>query len=157
MEVCNLCNKLFSNQSNLGKRIKSVHEKMKFKCEICGKEFSQKDDLQRHKKAVHSKSIEFKCTVCERKFSRKNNCWHIKKSVANVDIATNNFPLHRSFLIIFARKKIQLNRPQNVLNPMNQLFKCLLYHFLQIKFKTLNNQFLNHPLSFRPIPDLEKV
>ena len=73
MEECDICNKLFSNKSNLRKHIKSVHEKMKFKSEICDKEFSQEDNLQRHKKAVHSKSIEFKCTVCERKFSRKEN------------------------------------------------------------------------------------
>ena len=73
MEECDICNKLFSNKSNLRKHIKSVYEKMKFKCEICDKEFSRKDNLQRHNKAVHSKSIAFKCTVCERKFSRKEN------------------------------------------------------------------------------------
>ena len=73
MEKCDICNKLFSNKSNLRKHIKSVHEKIKFKCEICDKEFSQEDNLQRHKKAVHSKNIEFNCIVCERKFSRKDN------------------------------------------------------------------------------------
>ena len=73
MKECNLCNKLFSNQSNLRKHIRSVHEKMKFTCEICGKEVSRKDKLQRHKLSVHSKSSEFKCTVCERKFIQKDN------------------------------------------------------------------------------------
>ena len=73
MEKCDICNKLFSNKSNLRKHIKSVHEKMKFKCEICDKKLSRKDELQRHKLSVHSKNIEFKCIVCERKFSRKDN------------------------------------------------------------------------------------
>ena len=73
MEKCDICNKLFSNKSNLRKHIKSVHEKIKFKCEICDKELSRKDELQRHKLSVHSKNIEFKCIVCERKFSRKDN------------------------------------------------------------------------------------
>ena len=79
MEECNLCNKLFSNQSNLRKHIKSVHEKIKFKCEICTKNFTRKDNLLSHKRNIHSKNIEFKCTVCERKFSRKGNLQAPKK------------------------------------------------------------------------------
>ena len=73
METCDICNKLFSNKSNLRKHIKSVHEKIKFTREICGKELSRKDKLQRHKKTVHSRSSEFECAVYEKKFSRKEN------------------------------------------------------------------------------------
>ena len=50
MEKCDICNKLFSNKSNLRKYIKSVHEKIKFNCEICDKEVSRKDKLKEHMK-----------------------------------------------------------------------------------------------------------
>ena len=73
MEKCDICNKLFSNKSNLRKHIKSVHEKMKFKCEICTTNFTRKDNLLSHKRNIHSKSIEFECTACEKKFNRKGN------------------------------------------------------------------------------------
>ena len=73
MKKCDICNKLFSNKSNLRKHIKNIHKKIKFKCEICDKEFSQKDNLLSHKRNIHSKSVEFECTVCEKKFNRKGN------------------------------------------------------------------------------------
>ena len=94
MEVCNLCTKAFSNQSNLRKHIKSVHEKMKFKCEICGKEFSQKDNLQR---LFIQKILNLNVQFVKKNLVEKTTCWHIKISVANVDIATTSFPRHRCF------------------------------------------------------------
>ena len=42
MKKCSICNRQFSNKSNLRKHVKNVHEKIKFKCEICAKELSEK-------------------------------------------------------------------------------------------------------------------
>ena len=97
MEKCDICNELVSNQSNLRKHITNIRKKIKFKCETCGKEFSQKDNLLSRRRNIHSKSMEFECTVCEKNLVEKQTCRHIKMSVLNVDIATKNFPRHRTF------------------------------------------------------------
>ena len=125
--------------TSLTKHIKSVHKKIKFKCEICGKKLSRKDKLQRHKKTVHWRSSEFKCTVCEKKFSTKEILQAHKKVCCKCKHCHEQFSSLSELLNRICPKKNKLNRPQNDLNPMNQLFKRLLCHFLQTKFKALNN------------------
>ena len=158
MEKCDICNKLFSNKSNLRKHIKSVHEKMKFKCEICTKNFTRKDNLLSHKRNIHSKSIEFECTVCEKKFNRKGNlqahkivcckCKHCHEQFSSPSELLNHICPEKKTSEP-AAKRFKPDEPaiQTPLVPLssNQVFK------------TLNNQFLNQPLSFRLIPNLEKV
>ena len=79
MEKCCICNKQFSNKSNLRKHVKNVHEKIIFKCEICAKELSRKDNLQSHKRDVHYRSRKFVCLECKIEFSRKGNLLAHKK------------------------------------------------------------------------------
>ena len=154
MEECDICNKLFSNQSNLRKHIKSVHEKMKFKCEICG---SQKDNLRRHKKAVHSKSIEFKCTVCERKFSRKENLLANKNVCCKCKHCHVQFTSPSKLLNHICPEKNTTESAAKRFKPHEPAIQTCFVPLPLNQVQTLNNQFLNQPLSFRPISDLETV
>ena len=47
--ICEICNKSFSNRDNLSRHISTVHDKSKpHKCDTCGKAFGRVDYLERH-------------------------------------------------------------------------------------------------------------
>lgn len=47
---CPVCNQNFTNQTNLTRHRKSVHERPTYKCDTYGKDFTRKDALKRHQK-----------------------------------------------------------------------------------------------------------
>jgi KRAB domain-containing zinc finger protein len=63
--------------------IETVHEKKKkfFKCEICEKNFSDKSNLNKHISSVHEDKKPFKCELCEFSSSLKGNLNNHIKSV----------------------------------------------------------------------------
>ena len=66
---CEICNKRFSEKSNLFKHKKTIHfGDKKYKCETCDKEFVQSSHVKRHEKA-HFEGKIHECKTCLRKFS----------------------------------------------------------------------------------------
>ena len=69
---CYICQKVFSQKSNLKVHISSIHEgKKPFKCSICDYKCSQKGHLYKHISSVHEVIKPFKCPICGFKFSLK--------------------------------------------------------------------------------------
>ena len=53
---CDLCNKTFARQRELGRHVRIVHENQRHECGICHKLFTRKYTLTKHKK-LHDKVI----------------------------------------------------------------------------------------------------
>ena len=67
-----LCEKIFSQSSELKlHKLSHIGEKS-FKCMLCEKEFSQSSHLKRHKLS-HTGEKPLKCILCERTFSQSSN------------------------------------------------------------------------------------
>ena len=74
--LCEVCNKKFSQKSNL-KRHEKTHRETQTEpeetgciCHVCGKAYSRKDHLKKHFKKSH-KNESFKCSTSSKQFSRK--------------------------------------------------------------------------------------
>lgn len=73
--TCHLCSKIFGNQRNLTRHLKT-HEKNNSAspshiCEMCSKQFSNMKALRQHLNT--HKEPEFVCMLCEKSFQRKAN------------------------------------------------------------------------------------
>ena len=68
---CDICNKSFTEETNLVRHKKALHSGQSFTCGRCGKQFNRKDALKRHEKK-HSQEKEHQCRHCNRKFYRKD-------------------------------------------------------------------------------------
>lgn len=65
---CYICNKVFDDQHQVDQHIQEMHSGFKcFTCNICNKKFSQISNLRRHKQ-LHSADKNFPCSECNRKF-----------------------------------------------------------------------------------------
>ena len=53
---CDLCNKSFARQKELGRHVRIVHENQRHECGICHQLFTRKYTLTKHKK-LHDKVI----------------------------------------------------------------------------------------------------
>ncbi|XP_029164724.1 zinc finger protein 567-like isoform X2 [Nylanderia fulva] len=72
--TCNVCNKAFTNQSNLTMHM-ATHEQTKsnkgFPCDICGKVLNHPSSVVYHKEAEHNNGRRFVCNKCNRSFKHK--------------------------------------------------------------------------------------
>ena len=66
---CQVCNKIFSNEMNIKRHVKCVHEG--FKCEICGQNYSEKRRLRRHKE-IHEDPRSLHCKLCKKPFGNES-------------------------------------------------------------------------------------
>lgn len=65
---CHICHQIFADQNLVDQHIQQVHAGFKcFTCNICNKKFSQISNLRRHRQ-LHSTDKNFECTECNRKF-----------------------------------------------------------------------------------------
>lgn len=70
---CQLCQKRYTNQTNLDRHIRVTHQnEKKYKCQECGKSFSQLAILRQHH-AVHMTERAFQCEVCNKSFKLKQH------------------------------------------------------------------------------------
>lgn len=70
---CDLCQKRYTNQTNLDRHIRVTHQnEKKYTCQECGKCFSQLATLRQHH-AVHTTERNFSCDVCDKKFKMKQH------------------------------------------------------------------------------------
>ena len=60
---CNVCDKQYSDQSNLGKHIRSVHKGVKYACNQCNQQFTQQNNLTTHIKSKHE-GVKYACNQC---------------------------------------------------------------------------------------------
>ena len=90
--VCDICEKIFSNNKYKQKHLQSVHGEIKnivrhvtfkghknHKCNSCEKSFSNSGNIMRHIKTVHEGQRNYKCDSCGKCFSQSGTLKrHIK-------------------------------------------------------------------------------
>merc|ERR1712126_106795 len=52
--MCKECGKSFSNEWNLKRHVKSVHEEVEYPCKYCDKKYNHKGNVKRHEYQAHS-------------------------------------------------------------------------------------------------------
>lgn len=66
--ACMVCDKMFRDKSALIKHSQTHTDDKPFECLICGKSFSQKSNLRTHER-IHTGERPFKCTICFKSFT----------------------------------------------------------------------------------------
>lgn len=83
---CALCPSTFSQQFNLNKHVRAVHERRRpFQCEVCHARFQQKSHRTMHFLAVHEKLRQFSCDRCPASFSWRGVLKKHRKSIHGID------------------------------------------------------------------------
>jgi uncharacterized Zn-finger protein len=84
---CKICNKKFSNKSNLIKHKNRIHNNLGFKCgyEGCDKWYSDKHYLKVHITKKHMEERVYKCKYCDRGYTYKLTYMaHLREAHLNV-------------------------------------------------------------------------
>ena len=69
---CSQCKTKFTNDQNLKRHMKIVHEKvLNVQCNLCEKKFSKHSKMMEHIETIHERIKHFKCEKCEKRFSHK--------------------------------------------------------------------------------------
>lgn len=75
MQMCSVCQKVFSNPSNLRQHYSIVHSasaERPFGCNVCNKRFNTESNLRQHQR-THTGERPFPCLHCSRAFSTSTN------------------------------------------------------------------------------------
>ena len=68
--VCNQCDKLFTQQSNLTTHIQSKHEGVKYACNQCDYKATTQGSLKIHVQAIHE-GVKYACSQCDYQAKRQ--------------------------------------------------------------------------------------
>lgn len=83
---CKQCASTFSQQFNLNKHVRAVHERRRpFECQTCHARFQQKSHRTMHHLAVHEKLRQFGCDQCNASFSWRGVLKKHRKSIHGMD------------------------------------------------------------------------
>lgn len=83
---CSQCPSTFSQQFNLNKHVRAVHERRRpFQCDVCFARFQQKSHRTMHHLAVHEKLRQFSCDQCSASFSWRGVLKKHRKSIHGID------------------------------------------------------------------------
>lgn len=83
---CKMCPSTFSQQFNLNKHVRAVHERRRpFECETCHAKFQQKSHRTMHRLAVHEKLRQFACDQCPASFSWRGVLKKHRRSIHGID------------------------------------------------------------------------
>ena len=55
--LCGICGRQFTNNFNLNRHMKSIHDQTQHMCTICGRTYKRQDDLKTHIRRSHSQSL----------------------------------------------------------------------------------------------------
>eukprot|EP00177_Eucheuma_denticulatum_P000592 GFKZ01001066.1.p1 GENE.GFKZ01001066.1~~GFKZ01001066.1.p1 ORF type:complete len:304 (+),score=28.48 GFKZ01001066.1:811-1722(+) len=84
--ACKMCPSTFSQQFNLNKHVRAVHERRRpFECETCHAKFQQKSHRTMHRLAVHEKLRQFACDQCPASFSWRGVLKKHRRSIHGID------------------------------------------------------------------------
>ena len=80
-KTCPICFKLFYNDSNVKRHMKTEHDEVgRLKCNYCEQSFSSKSSLEYHEKSQHVKSKLFECEKCCMIFNSISQLYSHKRS-----------------------------------------------------------------------------
>eukprot|EP00178_Gracilaria_changii_P027288 TRINITY_DN858_c0_g1_i1.p1 TRINITY_DN858_c0_g1~~TRINITY_DN858_c0_g1_i1.p1 ORF type:complete len:357 (+),score=50.67 TRINITY_DN858_c0_g1_i1:270-1340(+) len=83
--ACSQCSSTFSQQFNLNKHVRAVHERRRpFECSVCHARFQQKSHRTMHFLAVHEKLRQFSCDQCNASFSWRGVLKKHRKSIHGI-------------------------------------------------------------------------
>ena len=71
-QVCHICDRIFSNSSNLHMHLLIHKGEKRHKCPVCEQSFTQTSHLNRHQ-VIHTGQKDFECSICQRTFARSSN------------------------------------------------------------------------------------
>ena len=86
---CPQCDKFFSNNSNLHKHIRTVHEGVKYACNECDFQATQQGHLRTHIQSVHE-GVRYSCNQCDYQATKQSNLTqHIESKHEGVKYGCN--------------------------------------------------------------------
>ena len=87
--ACNLCNEIFTNQSELTPHITSMHEGIKYACKQCDYQATRQSSLTVHIQSKHE-GVKYDCNHCDQQYTKQGHLTtHIRSVHEGVKHACN--------------------------------------------------------------------
>ncbi|CAI9732788.1 gastrula zinc finger protein XlCGF49.1-like [Octopus vulgaris] len=99
---CAMCSKAFYQRTNLRNHIRTHTNERPYTCTVCGRAFTQRGNLYLHER-IHSGIRPFQCNICERAFSQKGNLKsHLRTHERKKDAGKNYSKVEGNNITAFA-------------------------------------------------------